>query len=423
MRLPRFITKLIPNYSVTDVKEWRNKGEVHIYLKKDLSAEVTPQCSRCGNELKESYGKYQIKLKHLPIFNFKVFLFLWREKRRCPHCKKVRSEKLDFISPETPHLTREYSWWLGRLCEISSVSEASRFTGNDPSTVWRLDFARLKRMFQNYEIPKVTRISVDEVYARRKKRGKKESRDKRFFTIVSDLTTRKVIWVSESRSKEALDEFFRAIGEERCKEIEVVAGDQHQAYLASTKEFCPNATFVWDRFHLVQTFEQFLNDDRAWLHRHLCTGELKRLTRGKFKGLFLKKAERRTPIENRHLKDVLKDNEEFAYLEIIKEGFFSVFESEDEFEAREKFVQIGEWIRSRPHFYELKKWWENFDKGWETFKNYFTYRVSSSLSEGINNVIKTVKKRGYGYKNMPYFKLKILQVCGFLNSRYVPSSF
>ena len=68
-------------------------------------------------------------------------------------------------------------------------------------------------------------------------------------------------------------------------------------------------------------------------------------------------------------------------------------------------------------------WWDKFDKGWNTFKNYFYYRVSSSLFEGQNNVIKTLKKRGYGYRNMAYFKLKILQVCGFLNSKYVSMEF
>ncbi|MBK7961877.1 MAG: transposase [Bdellovibrionales bacterium] len=40
------------------------------------------------------------------------------------------------------------------------------------------------------------------------------------------------------------------------------------------------------------------------------------------------------------------------------------------------------------------------------------------LSEGINNVIKTMKRKAYGYRNMGYFRLEIMQVCGYLNSRY-----
>lgn len=359
----------------------------------------------------------------MPIFNFKTYIHIWREKRFCPNCKKVRAEALEFISEETPHLTREYAWWLGRLCEISPVSRAAEFTGNDPMTMWRLDFARMKRQFQHYKIPDIKRISVDEVYARKRKYFAKESRDKRFFTIISDLDTRKVVWVSESRDKAALDEFFMIIGKEQCDLITVVAGDQHDPYKASVNEYCPNAVFVWDRFHIMQTFETAVNDDRAWLSQHLCKDEMKRLTRGKFKSLFLKKAERRNKEEQRHIKSVLKDNEHFMYLELIKEAMFEIFESLNAEEARDKFDELGKWIEQSEFFYSLTKWWKNFDQGWNTFKNYFKHRVSSSLSEGINNVIKTVKKRAYGYRNMQYFKLKIMQVCGYLNSRYVPMDF
>jgi transposase len=229
--------------------------------------------------------------------------------------------------------------------------------------------------------------------------------------------------VSDSRDKSALDEFFKIIGPEACSEIEVVAGDQHDPYKASVNEHCKNAVFVWDRFHIMQTFEIAVNDDRAWLHQHMCKDDLKRLTRGKFKGLFLKRSDRRTKVEERHIKEVLKENEHFVYLELIKEGMFEIFNSTTAEEARDKFDQLGSWIKDSQFFYSLNKWWDNLDQGWITFKNYFKHRVSSSLSEGINNIIKTIKKKAYGYRNMSYFKLKIMQVCGYLNSRYVPMDF
>ncbi|PIK15966.1 ISL3 family transposase [Halobacteriovorax sp. JY17] len=422
MRLPRFISKITPGFEVIDIKEWISKGYIEIYLK---NKEESPRtCNKCGHNLDNAkVGEHRIKVRSLDIHKFKTYLILKRQKHFCGNCKKVRSETLDFISKESPHVTEEYAWWLGRLCEISPVSRAAEFTGNSPMTMWRFDFARMRRLFQNYKIPKVSRISVDEVYARRQKYYKKESRDKRFFTIISDLKTGRVVWVSESRSKEALDEFFHIIGEERCKEIEVVAGDQFDGYKKSVEENCPHATFVWDRFHIMQTFEKYVNDDRAWLSGHMCKGEMKRMTRGKFKQLFLKKAERRDKFENRHINDVLKDNHYFVLLELIKEGMFQIYQSKNEIEARDKFDEMGEWIKQSKVFYNLEKWWKTFDSNWNTFKNYFKYRVSSSLSEGINNVIKTVKKRAYGYRNMAYFKLKILQVCGFLNSKYVPIDF
>lgn len=422
MRLPRFLSKITPGFKVIDLKEWISKGYIEIYLKRD---EVKPRkCCRCGDILDSAkVGEHKVRVRTLDIHKFKTYLVLKRQKHHCPTCKKIRSEALDFISRESPHVTEEYAWWLGRLCEISPISRAAKLTGNDPMTMWRFDFNRMRRLFQNYKIPKVSRICVDEVYARKKKYHSKESRDNRFFTIICDLDSRRVIWVSESRSKEALDEFFHVIGEERCKEIEVVAADQFDGYKKSVEDNCPNATFVWDRFHIMQNFQNYINDERMWLSEHMCKGEMKRLTRGKYKKLFTKKSDRRTKSENRHINEVLKDNQYFIYLELIKEGMHQIYNSSNEFEAREKFEEMGEWIDQAKVFYELKKWWKNFNDGWDTFKNYFKHRVSSSLSEGMNNVIKTVKKRAYGYRNMAYFKLKILQVCGFLNSKWISMDF
>lgn len=420
MKLPRFLKKLIPGYEVTDLKEWLSKGIIEVFLK-PLSDDMV--CNRCDTSLSSFHGSYNITLKHLPLFNFKTHLRLKRRKGFCPCCKKIRSEKLDFIAPESPHYSEEYSWWLGRLCEFSTISKVAKFTQTNEMTLWRMDFDRMRRMFQHYKIPKVTRISVDEVYAQKYRPGfRNQGRDKSFFTVICDLDSRRVVWVSESRSQSALDEFYKIIGSERCAEIEVVVGDQHDAYKASTEQYCPNATFVWDRFHLVQTMEKAVDDTRRELHSQLRDSETKRLTRGKWKYVFLQKASRRSKQDQEHLDEVFRRNEKFAKLDMIKEKFLTFFEAKDELEGDCILAEIGIWL-NQSDFLTLRKWHEQLMKGWKTLRNWFKFRVTTSLSEGQNNVIKTLKKKAYGYKNMAYFKLKILQVCGFLNSNYIDMNF
>jgi len=46
--------------------------------------------------------------------------------------------------------------------------------------------------------------------------------------------------------------------------------------------------------------------------------------------------------------------------------------------------------------------------------------VDNPLAEGINNVIKALKRQCFGFKNMKYFRLKIMQRCGYLNTKYYP---
>lgn len=349
----------------------------------------------------------------------RVWIYFWRHKGHCRKCKKARAEAVEFICEETPHLTTDFGWWVGRMCEIAAISRVAELLQQDEMTTWRLDFNRMKRMLARYKIPKVTKISVDEVYARKKPKFEGESRDDRFFTVISDLETRRVIWVSESRRKEALDQFFILIGEEACKKIEVVAADQHDGYAASVIEFCKNATLVWDRFHIMKNFEEAVNETRKDLHSEQARGsDLHRLTRGKYRFVFVKKATRRTEEEAAHIDDVLKANKEFAKLELIKERMLSFFDQPTEEEAKKVFDEVGDWI-FQCGFKSLMKWYNNLEAGWDTLKHYFRYRVTSSLSEGQNNVIKMLKRRAFGFRNMEYFRLKIMQLCGYLNSRFI----
>jgi hypothetical protein len=69
----------------------------------------------------------------------------------------------------------------------------AEFTGNEAMSVYRLDYERMRRIFQEYKIPSFKRICVDEVYARKKSYYRKESRDKRFFTVICDLDSSRVL--------------------------------------------------------------------------------------------------------------------------------------------------------------------------------------------------------------------------------------
>lgn len=422
MRLPRFLKNCFEGYEVVDFKEWLGVGKgnwIEVWIEPEESKKL--YCHRCGTELHVERGKYRQRLEGMPILGFRFLIHFWRRKGHCSRCKKARAEHVEFIAEETPHLTQDYAWWIGRLCEIAAVSRVAELMNQDETTTWRLDFARMKRMLMHYKIPKVTKISVDEVYARKKPKFEGESRDERFFTVISDLETHRVIWVAESRKKEALDQFFLILGKEQCEGIRVVATDQHEGYAASIREHCPRATHVLDRFHLMQNFEEAVNETRKELHEEQTQGtELKRLTRGKYRFVFVKKAKRRTEEEKQHIDDVLKENEAFAKLELVKERMLSFFDESEEQGAKKIFEEIGDWIW-QCRFKPLMAWYKKFEEGWQTIRNYFRYRVSSALSEGHNNVIKMLKRRAFGYRNMEYFRLKIMQVCGYLNSRFIPT--
>ncbi|OPX30946.1 MAG: hypothetical protein B1H08_00245 [Candidatus Omnitrophica bacterium 4484_171] len=58
---------------------------------------------------------------------------------------------------------------------------------------------------------------------------------------------------------------------------------------------------------------------------------------------------------------------------------------------------------------------ESFPEKIQYIINWFRKKISSAISEGINNKIKRLKRMAYGYKDIDYFKLKIHQHRGLLN--------
>ena len=417
---PRFyVPKCLQQFQgffVRDIKEWSSERRVEVHLEHKPNTEQ--YCRKCGCELGAYHDQYKLRAKHLKMMGWQVEIVFYREKRFCSSCKAVRAEHIEWLCPASPHVTMELAWWLNRLTEETSVLATDRLESIGKTTCYKVDKYILRRLLQGYKIPRVTRISVDEVYARGPRQLKEgEDRDDLFLTVVIDLKTKKVIWVSKSRKKEALDLFFEVIGKEACKNIKVVATDQHEGYGASIKENCKHATHVWDRFHLVQRFNEALNEDRKdELDRSMPKGYSESYLKGKFRFVYLTKASERTKTQQRHIDEISRDNSKIAKMEIIKEHFHRMFEEGDKLKAQIMMSEIYQWSMdsgAQNIFNWIKK-----IRNKKRFWNYWDYRVTTSISEGVNRVIKGLKWQAYGYRDMQYFALKILQKCGYLNSKY-----
>ena len=105
-----------------------------------------------------------------------------------------------------------------------------------------------------------------------------------------------------------------------------------------------------------------------------------------------------------------------AQLELIKEHFHRLFDCKDKGEGEVIMAEIYEWSFQIGANYTWH--WIHKMRKKSTFWNYFKYKVTTGISEGIDRAIKGLKWQAYGYKDMQYFKLKILQKVGYLNSRY-----
>ena len=146
--------------------------------------------------------------------------------------------------------------------------------------------------------------------------------------------------------------------------------------------------------------------------------EFRKGLQGKNRFIFLARDKNRTDEEQEFVKKLIGMNQEFLLIELIKEKFATFFDAIDEAGAREIWDDLGVMIYN---LWDLSvyKWYKKLDDNFDQLLNYFKYRVTTAVSEGINNVIKMLKRKAFGHRNMEYFRLKILQKCGYLNSRSI----
>jgi transposase len=201
------------------------------------------------------------------------------------------------------------------------------------------------------------------------------------------------------------------LGPAATAQIEVVAMDMCPAYLAAVEEAAPHAVIVYDRYHIMQyvheAVDQVRRDEQA-------AADAQGKTTLKHKRWVLLKREKNLKARERpQLAELLQLNARLATSYVLKEDFTLFFECRD-LDSAAQF--LDDWITRakasglKPfrHLVEqLQRWRFNL-------LNYFIRPVTTGLAEAINNKINVIKRTAYGYRDIEFFMLKILQRCGGL---------
>lgn len=86
-------------------------------------------------------------------------------------------------------------------------------------------------------------------------------------------------------------------------------------------------------------------------------------------------------------------------------------------ETEERLKKLCGWI-ARSRIDSMKKFGGLLKNHWNEILNYFDYRYTNAILEGMNSIIQNIKRRAIGFRNDDYFKIMIYLGCGKLNLKY-----
>ena len=283
------------------------------------------------------------------------------------------------------------------------ISKISKCLNTTAPRIWRIFNFWIEKAVCSDDLSSVCEIGIDETSA-------KKGHD--YVSLMVDMNTRRVIDVQEGKDKEVVKKFAYTLegkGGNR-KQIEQVCIDMSPSFIAGTLEMFSNAQQTFDKFHLIQHLNQAMD-------------EVRKLER---KGNELLKNHKYTFLRNRNKLSKSK-NEELEYLLAtypvlgeayrLKEMFRDVFEIEDPEEAKSYLLFWCDLVMEKEIF-AFKEFANMIKAHWFGIVNYFDYKITNGILEGINSKIQLIKRRARGYRDVKNFINMIHFCCGKLKFAY-----
>jgi len=371
-------------------------GQVFFAIRQDPD---TLRCSACGSRAVRSRGHAERRFKSLPIGGKPVNIVLPIPRVECVACGALRQVEIGFADRRRSYTKpfERYALDLLRHMTILDVAEHLNVGWDLIKDIQKRD---LSRRFARPKLKHLRQIAIDEISI---------GKGHRYLTVVLDLESGAVVFVGDGKGADALIPFWRRVRRSGAR-IEAVAIDMSPAYIEAVCTKLPDAAIVFDHFHVIKLFNEKLSGLRRDLYREATDQLHKDVLKGT-RWLLLKNPDNLNPDrkETERLREALRLNQPLAMAYYMKEELRLLWGQPDKATA-EAF--LTDWIkRARASGIRMLM---KFAKTLATHRTgilaYYDYPISTGPLEGTNNKIKTMKRQAYGFRDLEFFKLRILAI-------------
>jgi len=357
------------------------------------------RCSGCGSRDVGSRGHVERRFKSLPIGGKPVCIVFAVPRIACSACGALRQVEIGFANRRRSYTKpfERYALDLLRHMTIQDVAEHLNVGWDLVKDIQKRDLAR---RFTRPKLKHLRQIAIDEISI---------GKGHRYLTVVLDLKSGAVVFVGDGKGADALIPFWRRVRRSGAR-IEAVAIDMSPAYIEAVRTQLPNAAIVFDHFHVIKLFNDKLSDLRRELYREATDQLHKDVLKGT-RWLLLKNPDNlnHDRKETERLREALRLNQPLALAYYMKEELRLLWSQPDKATA-EAF--LADWIKraTLSGIRMLMKFAKTLATHRTGILAYYDYPISTGPLEGTNNKIKTMKRQAYGFRDLEFFKLRILAI-------------
>lgn len=353
-------------------------------------------CPRCASLQEKPVRRYEERrVRDLDISGKEVWLYLRVRQFEC-ECGHYFQEPFSWVAPGKSYTLRQAKF-IFEMCARQPFSAVGAIVNMHAKTVERLYLGQAEQVINLPErYAQVQHLGIDEVSLHK---GKGD-----YCCVLTDLQRGIQLDILAERKKETLIAHFQGLGQAFCQQIKEVSCDMWGAYSQVAQECFPQARVTIDRFHVVKALNDGLDSIRKGLRKEQPQEEAFK----QLKWVLFKRAEHLTDLQKQALEPAFQKAPELAKAYQLRNSFHYIFDY-----AQDK-AQASRWLERWIKEVEGSKnpAWNKFLKTLSNWKdlilNFVDSGISNALTEGLNNMVRYMRRLSFGLPNFEHMRLRIL---------------
>ena len=360
------------------------------------------RCSKCGRRGKILRTRAPRTWRDIPVCGWTVMLSFEPREILCRTHWRV-AEQIPWADAHA-RITYRFEYLMLRYCQVMPQKAAALLLGVSSSTLSDLLHRSVTRLREGHRIRNLRTIGIDEVSYRKRHK---------YATLVYDIDRARVVWIGPGKGRETIDTFFtKVLSPYQRTQIQWACCDMSEAYIGAIQEHCPQATLVLDRFHIVKALQDAVDEVRKEQWRK-AKGEARHALKG-LRWLLYRRSDNRSRQDTRTLKALEKGNRRIYRAWQLKDEFEQFWDYSST-HAAEAFLKSWTTSALRSRLEPLRRFVRTLRKHQAGVLAFIDTRLTNATAEGLNRIIRMIKNRASGFRNLNAFADMIFLTIGDLD--------
>ena len=379
-----------------------------IHIRLQAHKGMRGRCSQCQRTAPGYDRLEERRWLHVPLWGIPTYFFYAPRRVECPE-HGIVVEAIPWSEGKRP-VTQAMMGFLARWTRRLSWKEAAQVFQTSWENVYRSVEWFVAWGLAHRKLEGIRSLGIDEIHWGRGKRADN------FLTVLYQIDSgcRRLLWVGPRRTKATLRKGLAALGPEVVKGLQFICSDMWKPYLTVIRKQASHALHVLDRFHITMHVNQAVDQVRRGESTRLRVARKKERLKH-MRWILLRGGNRVRGRARQKLQALLSSKLATARAWELKESLRHLWTYKSLLWAR-AFLDYWCSLATRSRLEPMKKVARMLRNHEELLMNWFRAKgeISSGAVEGLNNKIRVVTRRSYGFRTYRAQEIALYHTLGRL---------